>query len=155
MKRITSITVLFFAFLFAYATNLAYAAPNEVKILKEEVDMLRGEVAQMRIEVKTLTLTMTALANKMTSAMRQTEAKAYCGATKTELANLAMYEEAYFTDHDKYTSDFSELADAGYEKGDSMSVNVTKVTPVSWRAKASHPKCDRKFIWDSDGGGLQ
>jgi Tfp pilus assembly protein PilE len=61
--------------------------------------------------------------------------KAYLGAMKSDLRNLASAQEAYFTDHTRYTTDLAEL---GFKA--STGVTAPKVTVAQgwWHATNTH-----------------
>lgn len=86
--------------------------------------------------------------------------KSYCARLKSDLANLAISQEAYYYDYDVYL--------AATKNGDNSS-NVPNFTwsegvvldsssgdTSSWSATVNHPNCDDgPFTWDSSAGGLQ
>jgi len=91
-------------------------------------------------------------------------AKAYCAAVKSDLANLAIAEEAYFTDYDAYTT---ATDDAGGLTGFKPTEKVILAAPVvainGFQVTGTHPQCDAKpvdgapdtYTWDSTNGGFQ
>ena len=96
-------------------------------------------------------------------------AKAYCSAAKSDLANLAIAQEAYFTDFTAYVGG-SATAPATIAMGASTFAPSTGVTVVTaavgatgFTATANHPNCLQgstgttggTYTWDSAAGGLQ
>ncbi|MDH5508996.1 MAG: prepilin-type N-terminal cleavage/methylation domain-containing protein [Nitrospinota bacterium] len=94
----------------------------------------------------------------------QYRAKAYCSGAKSDLANYAIAEEAYFTDYDAYTTGLTRTTITGFSPtklvvlahaGTSPQINGFTVTAI-------HPQCDNNsdtvadiFTWDSTLGGMQ
>lgn len=84
-------------------------------------------------------------------------ASAYDSRAETDLRSVAMAEEAYFLDNDKYLacSDDGCASLPGIRKlsaGVSLTVSTTE---TGFRGTASHPKGSGKvFTWDSDQGGF-
>lgn len=77
---------------------------------------------------------------------------------QSDLRNIALAEEAYFIDFERYIS----CADSGCNvlpsiKSLSPGVNLSvTVNTDSFTARASHPKgSGRTFAWDSEAGGMQ
>jgi prepilin-type N-terminal cleavage/methylation domain-containing protein len=92
-------------------------------------------------------------------------AKAYCSAVKSDLANMAIAQEAYFTDNNKYDS-FAGLVVAGTIKASTGVVVVADNvagTTAGFTVSLSHPNCLQNslglaagtYLWDSTKGGLQ
>ena len=83
--------------------------------------------------------------------------RAYCGSEDSDLANLAIAQEAYFIDFSSYSSVPANLP------GFKMSPDVTVATgqaatvPTSFTATAKHIACSKAAArsWDSNLGGLQ
>lgn len=83
--------------------------------------------------------------------------KAYCSSIKSDLANLAISQEAYFTDYDKYGS-LTNVTATGF----AQTTNVTLVvagaaSTTSWSATGVHANCNAGgtvYTWDSTAGGL-
>ena len=88
--------------------------------------------------------------------------KAYCSSIKSDLANLAISEEAYFTDNNTYI-----IANpTGFTP--TTGVTITTVAAgggllTGWSATATHANCNSSgssgtaagvFTWDSTAGGL-
>lgn len=86
-------------------------------------------------------------------------AKAYCSAAKSDLANYAIAQEAYFTDYNAYST-------AATITGFTASTGVTLGTPVTaatgFTVTAQHTQCQQGsasgttgiYTWDSTTGGL-
>jgi type IV pilus assembly protein PilA len=84
-------------------------------------------------------------------------ATAYDSRAETDLRSVAMAEEAYFLENDKYLA----CADAGcaslpgikkLSAGVSLSVAITE---TGFRGTSTHPKGSGKvFTWDSEQGGF-
>ena len=85
--------------------------------------------------------------------------KAYCSAIKSDLANLAISEEAYFTDYDLYTTSITNLIAKGFAQTNKVALAITAAAPtVSWTATGTHSNCAAgatTYTWDSTAGGLQ
>ena len=84
-------------------------------------------------------------------------ATAYDSRAETDLRSVAMAEEAYFLDNDKYLAcSGSGCASLPGIKRLSQGVDLSvTTTETSFRGTASHPKGSGKvFTWDSDQGGF-
>ncbi|HEB72100.1 MAG TPA: prepilin-type N-terminal cleavage/methylation domain-containing protein [Nitrospirae bacterium] len=85
--------------------------------------------------------------------------KAYCSAIKSDLANLAISEEAYFTDNNVYTATVATIITAGFAQSTNVNLAITAAAPtVSWTATGTHTNCGAGatiYTWDSTAGGLQ
>jgi prepilin-type N-terminal cleavage/methylation domain-containing protein len=99
-------------------------------------------------------------------------AKAYCSAAKSDLANLAIAQEAYFTDYTAYSSGTASTTAAGVATpltlGASKFTASTGVTVVTvgttstFTATATHASCLQgstggtagTYTWDAAAGGL-
>ena len=88
--------------------------------------------------------------------------KAYCSAIKSDLANIAISQEAYFTDNDAYvvTGDGTSPEVEGFAA--TPNVTLALGTPngatIDWSATGVHPNCDAgntTYTWNSANGGLQ
>ena len=97
-------------------------------------------------------------------------AKAYCSAVKSDLANYAISEEAYFTDYDAYTNGTDNVADPGSIPGfkptdrvylvhgaanTSPSINGFSVTGTHQQCDANGDGTTDTYTWDSTNGGMQ
>lgn len=84
--------------------------------------------------------------------------KAYCSAIKSDLANLAISEEAYFTDYDAYTTDPAD-GNLGFTESSGVTIAIASGdTRTEWSATGTHANCGGGtdvYTWDSDAGGLQ
>ena len=83
--------------------------------------------------------------------------KAYCSAIKSDLANLAISEEAYFTDADFYETTVASVTGFAGSTGVTL-VIASADTRTEWSATGVHTNCGggaTVYTWDSDGGGLQ
>ncbi|VAX24377.1 Type IV pilin PilA [hydrothermal vent metagenome] len=88
--------------------------------------------------------------------------KAYCSAIKSDLANLAVSEEAYFTDFDQYQTTLASVT--GFTSSTGVTVTIASGdTRTEWSATGTHANCSSGgssgtsagvFTWDSDAGGL-
>ena len=84
-------------------------------------------------------------------------ATAYDNRAELDLRSVAMAEEAYFLENDKYLacSDITCASLPGIKKlspGVTLSITVSE---TSFKGSASHPKGTGKvFSWDSDQGGI-
>ena len=96
----------------------------------------------------------------------------YCSAAKSDLANLAVAQEAYFVDHKKFVvkGDGSNLSKGGFKKSPDVTIKLSSGGVVKtpdgaveyFIAHASHKGCDIDddgkpdiFVWHSAKGGLQ
>ena len=83
--------------------------------------------------------------------------KAYCSAIKSDLANLAISEEAYFTDHDFYQTTLASVP--GFQASPNVTITIASGdTRTEWSATGTHTNCgsgSTVYTWDSDAGGLQ
>ncbi len=83
--------------------------------------------------------------------------KAYCGAIKSDLANLAISEEAYFTDNDFYQTTLASVS--GFSSSPNVTIAIASGdTRTEWSATGTHTNCgggSTTYTWDSDAGGLQ
>jgi len=98
-----------------------------------------------------------ALAIPQFSSYRQ---KSYCASIKSDLANLAINQEAYYYDYDSYVAvtlaadRSSNMPNFTWSLG--VVLNSSSGTVNSWTAQAGHPNCnDGPYTWNSDTGGLQ
>jgi type IV pilus assembly protein PilA len=85
-------------------------------------------------------------------------AKAFDTRAEVDLRSVAMAEEAYFLDQDKYLACANQSCTSlpGISRlSPGVTVNVALVGQVGFRATASHPKGTGKvFTWDSQQGGI-
>jgi prepilin-type N-terminal cleavage/methylation domain-containing protein len=97
-------------------------------------------------------------------------AKAYCSAAKSDLANLAIAQEAYFTDFNAYTSGTATggtstlaMGAATFKPSDKVVVvTAAAAANTSFTATAVHSLCQQgstgttagMYTWDSSAGGL-
>jgi type IV pilus assembly protein PilA len=68
------------------------------------------------------------------------------------LNGLAKAEEAYFASHGGYTSQIALLPP--YYPPVGITLTIEAADKVAFAARASHPRGDRTYRWDSDAGGL-
>ena len=84
--------------------------------------------------------------------------KAYDAAMKSDLNNLAQFEESYLVDHSGYAS-ISSLGAAGYtvrpSPGVTLTVTITSNATQGYCLSASYPADPTAWYYDSLGGGLQ
>ena len=66
---------------------------------------------------------------------RDSKAKAYVSAIKSDLHNLATAEEAYFVDQVGYTTTLSNLT---FNASESVTVSIEEAAINSWRATGFH-----------------
>ena len=84
----------------------------------------------------------------------------YCSGIKSDLANLAIWQEAYFTDHNTYTEAVSEPELPGLRPSKESHLSI-KIGKDSFVAEGWSDKClddDGKpivFVWDNAKGGMQ
>ena len=81
-------------------------------------------------------------------------AKAYDSAAKSDLANLAIAEEAYYVDFNTYTTTGADLAPEWRASTD-VTVAILTGDLVNWTATASHLNGTTTYTWDASLGGLQ
>ncbi|MDH4185148.1 MAG: DUF2225 domain-containing protein [Nitrospinota bacterium] len=81
---------------------------------------------------------------------------------KSSLANMALAQEAYFVDNDKYATTIDQLEGADKFVDKDVILKLLKVENDYFVAEGSHKNCDDdkdgkpdKYMWDSDNGGLQ
>ena len=83
--------------------------------------------------------------------------KAYCSQVKSDLANLAISEEAYFTDFDIYQTTVASVT--GFAQTSNVTIAIASAnTRSEWSATGTHQNCGAGatiYTWDSDAGGLQ
>ncbi len=91
-----------------------------------------------------------AIAIPQFSAYRQ---KAYDGAAKSDLANLAVAQDAYYVDNNSYTTTNASLV--GWKASTNVTVAITTGDLTNWIATAAHANGSKTFSWDASGGGLQ
>jgi len=91
-------------------------------------------------------------------------AKAYCSAAKSDLANFAISEEAYFTDYDAYTNGTTKDTVTGFNPTKNVTLTHVGNSPQinGFTLTATHAQCDSNndtlpdtFTWDSTNGGMQ
>ncbi|MDH4183563.1 MAG: hypothetical protein OEV92_05030 [Nitrospinota bacterium] len=85
-----------------------------------------------------------------------------CPHLKSDLANMAIAEEAYWTDYDAYTIATSEPGLPGFKPGMNMKLAVIRTDKDSFTLIGSHGDCDQNddgqveiLMFDSSKGGLQ
>ncbi len=86
--------------------------------------------------------------------------RSYCALIKSDLANLAISQEAYFYDYDTYLAATLGSGGSSNVTNFSWSAGVTLSSSAgdtqSWTAQTDHPNCDTgPFTYDSAAGGLQ
>jgi type IV pilus assembly protein PilA len=86
--------------------------------------------------------------------------QAYCSQIKSDLANLAISQEAYFYDNDLYLAATKNANGSSNVPQFFWSDGVTPVTSsgntTSWLVQANHSNCSAgPFTWNSASGGLQ
>jgi len=90
--------------------------------------------------------------------------KAFCAAPRADLGNYAISEEAYFTDHNAYTTAVSGAGINGFLPSLSVTMGHNTGSPAlaGFTVTASHPQCDLNqdgtadlYTWDSTNGGIQ
>src|SRR4051812_11572102 len=64
-----------------------------------------------------------------------TKEKAYVTAMKSDLKNLSTAEEAYFADHNTYTT---ALSSSQFNSSAGVTISITAATGSSWAATSSH-----------------
>ena len=89
-------------------------------------------------------------------------AKAYCAAVKSDLANMAIAQEAYFTDYQVYTN---VAGLTGFKQSTNVTVATdnTAGTTTGFTVIMAHANCLQngtglavgQYKWDSAAGGLQ
>ena len=86
--------------------------------------------------------------------------KSYCARVKSDLANLAISQEAYYYDHNSYLAvtlgagGVSNVPNFYWSEGVTLTSSTGDTT--GWTAVADHPNCSiGPFTWDSQNGGLQ
>ena len=87
-------------------------------------------------------------------------AKAYCSAAKSDLANYAIAQEAYFTDYSAYST---KSTITGFKASNLVVMGTPTVAGTLFTVTANHPNCaqgstgatDGTYTWDSGAGGLQ
>lgn len=84
--------------------------------------------------------------------------KAYCSSIKSDLANLAISEEAYYTDYDAYgTLAQVSTAAGGFSQTSGVSLTITLNNPTGWSSEGTHANCGggaTTYTWNSETGGL-
>lgn len=92
-------------------------------------------------------------------------AKAYCSAVKSDLANMAISQEAYFTDNNAYTSVAALVAGGTFTLSTGVATTADNAvgTTNGFTVSMQHTNClqgsagatNGIFSWDSTLGGLQ
>jgi type IV pilus assembly protein PilA len=93
--------------------------------------------------------------------------RAYCGSEESDLANLAIAQEAYFVDHSLYLTEGTTgvagtlaYTIGGFKNSPNVTVNTAYIPgvsplPDSFTAVAHHISCTKpNASWDSSQGGL-
>ena len=84
----------------------------------------------------------------------------FCAGVKSDLANLAISQEAYFTDHDTYTEAVSEPELPGLRPSKESHISI-KISKDGFVAEGWSDKClddngkPTVFVWDNAKGGMQ
>lgn len=84
--------------------------------------------------------------------------KAYCSAIKSDLANLAISQEAYFTDVNDYVLSGDGTNVTGFAATPNVTLTLTGNTTENWQATGTHNNCGAggtTYTWSSEAGGLQ
>ncbi|MBI4666059.1 MAG: prepilin-type N-terminal cleavage/methylation domain-containing protein [Nitrospinae bacterium] len=86
--------------------------------------------------------------------------KSYCAAIKSDLANIARYQEDYFEQNKTYVAVTLNADRSSNLSNFHWSPGVTLVSSAgdlsSWSAVAGHPNCSSgPFTWDSAAGGMR
>ncbi len=87
--------------------------------------------------------------------------KAYCSAIKSDLANLAISEEAYFTDWDLYIIAGDGINVTGFAATKKVTLALGSPAAdatIDWSATGTHNNCGAgatTYTWNSALGGLQ
>jgi prepilin-type N-terminal cleavage/methylation domain-containing protein len=92
-------------------------------------------------------------------------AKAYCAAAKSDLANYAIAQEAYFTDYSAYSTGNNITGFTPTTTGGQtvlLSIPTILTSPAGFQVTATHSACAQgsasgvsgTFTWDSSTGGL-
>jgi len=86
--------------------------------------------------------------------------RAFCSEVKSDLANLAAHQEAYFLENNVYLAVTRNPDGTSNIPNFKWTAGVTLASstggPASWTALAGHPVCSSSPItWDSSAGGLQ
>jgi len=91
----------------------------------------------------------------------QYRAKAYCSAAKSDLANYAIAQEAYFTDGNQYSTAV-DSALPGFKPTQKVTLDGLSTAIAGFTLTATHTQCDQNndttpdiFTWDSTNGGMQ
>lgn len=92
-------------------------------------------------------------------------AKAYCSAVKSDLANMAIGQEAFFTDNNTYTSAAALVAAGTITASTGVAVTADNAvgTTDGFTVSMQHTNClqgsagatNGTYQWDSTKGGLQ
>lgn len=85
-------------------------------------------------------------------------AKAYCSAAKSDLANYAISQEAYFTDYNAY----STADPTGFTASTGVTIGSPTTAATGFTVTAQHTQCQQGstggtagiYTWDSTTGGL-
>lgn len=86
-------------------------------------------------------------------------AKSYCSAAKSDLANFAIAQEAYFTDNNAYTTTTTVT---GFSPTTGVTLTAGTVDATHFEVTANHGNCLQNstgqaagtFAWNSANGGL-
>jgi len=87
-------------------------------------------------------------------------ARAYCSQVKSDLANLAIAEEAYYTDNNAYFVT-NVPATTGFDWSTGTSPGTIATSTTAFTVSATHTNCVNSagtqltYTWDSSAGGLQ
>ena len=91
----------------------------------------------------------------------QYRAKAYCSAAKSDLANYAISQEAYFTDANAYST-ATDSTLPGFKPTQNVTLGGLVTTIAGFTLTGEHTQCDQNndntpdlFTWDSTNGGMQ
>jgi prepilin-type N-terminal cleavage/methylation domain-containing protein len=92
-------------------------------------------------------------------------AKAYCSAVKSDLANMAIAQEAFFTDNNAYTSSAALIAAGTITASTGVAITADNAvgTTNGFTVSMQHTNClqgsggavNGTYQWDSTKGGLQ
>ena len=90
--------------------------------------------------------------------------KAFCASVKSDLANYAVSEEAYFATHQQYSSGLTTTTLTGFKSSNQVTLAHSAGSPsnVGFTVTGTHTNCDLDdnsspdiYTWDSTNGGLQ
>lgn len=77
--------------------------------------------------------------------------KAWDAIVKSDLHNVALSENTYYTDNQAYTNDIDDLVNAGFQQSDDVILNVVSADDEQYCVEALHTNNAARIWWVDSG----